>query len=102
MDSLQELSFGMLSSISRKRDHLTGILAASFIRRANLYVAVLWLFLLGVDEMNSQVCICVEETTAGICKEHRHNPVIIAATNKRLINVIFCLGSGAPAFISCL
>ena len=42
--------------------------------------------------MNSKVCICVEETIAGICRDHGHNPVVIAATKKRLINVIFMPG----------
>lgn len=52
--------------------------------------------------MNSKVYICVEET-AGICKDHGHNPVITAATKKkRPINGIFCLGNGALAIVSCL
>lgn len=63
---------------------------------------MLWLFLQGIDEANSKVCVCREETTTEIPRDHGHNPVIIAASRKRGINVIFCLANGAQAFTSCL
>lgn len=63
---------------------------------------MLWLFLQGVNEGNSKVCTCREETTAGIPRDRGHNPAMIAATRKRGISVFLRLANGAQAFTSCL
>lgn len=90
VDFWQEVHFAGLTS---KSHHLTVSAEVTLME---------WLFLQGVDEGNSQVCICTEEATAGVSGDHGHNPVIIAATWKRLINVIFCLANEAQTFTSCL